>query len=295
MIRYYNNKQLYRRGWKLDWITQYLKEPDIMDGERPCWEAKKVENIEKNTDVRLLFLTIKKGKFYETREHKQQHQDCLGLIRKSLKLYGQYTPEQLRDIAHKISPEKALDPIGILHIIINYLRHEQSSYDKILEKFCNKEAPWSVKKYLFARVLSLIATKYPFLEKECYNQSRTKDSQHLFLKFVQDKQDTNKAQEFCASFEQKEAPKPQGSFLEWAKRVRNRVFEKMQKFDPKNPKQISEHNFYKKYHKYLETLVSCVETKTHMQQNLNFQLFLRQNYKDFYFKFLEYQKGALHE
>lgn len=170
--KYLNRRQIVERGWTENSILRFLGEPDLSRNhpqtgrEVKFWSRAKIEHLESS----------------DSWKRWKQKKDLLELVEKSHITINRLEPNAIRIAA--ISAYNHLhgksdnfrpatsnsDPSFVDRITVNYIRHEQTNYDKSLQLISRKVGKAHAYALLKNRVLSAISQEYPELQEECTSQ-----------------------------------------------------------------------------------------------------------------------------
>jgi len=190
--RYISKEELKARGWTESMIKLLLGNPDDTVknpyyGNNPVklYLAKRVNRIENSAVFfRLREMSVENHKamkkvakmeekelleYIDSIEIKVEKLDMKKIKKLAIEEYNIHQAE-FGHVENMILDEKYLDNAFLSRIMVNYIRHNLTSYEDLLEELRGKEGKYEAYTKLKNKILEKIAEVYPELKEECNRQ-----------------------------------------------------------------------------------------------------------------------------
>jgi hypothetical protein len=181
-----------RRKWTESLITKYLPDPDLIKNnpmfrgasEMKLYKVSRIDEIEK---CELFLIDFQKTSLRRKKSKKMVNTKTDNLLNKisnisiSVKEYNRQelvkmvidSYNQRNNHKEPIS-QRETDQTTMERLMVNYIRHELTSYDDILMELYSKTGKEQAYKLLNERIYKSIGEVYPYLIEECALQIITK-------------------------------------------------------------------------------------------------------------------------
>jgi len=190
--RYITKEELKARGWTDSMIKLLLGNPDdtVKDpyygnDTIKLYLVKRVSKIENSAVFfRLMGMSVERReamrkvarmeekeilKYIDSIEIKVEKVDMKKIKKLAIKEYNIHQAE-VDHVENMILDEKYLDNAFLSRIMVNYIRHNLTSYEDLLEELRGKEGKYEAYMKLKNKILEKIAEVYPELKEECNRQ-----------------------------------------------------------------------------------------------------------------------------
>jgi hypothetical protein len=181
-----------KRNWTDSLIKKYLPEPDLYKpnpnyrsgSPMRIYLTQRVIDIEKCAQFQIDFqkslkrkqrsnevIQVRKQNLMNEVKHAEirvKRLDYRTLLRLSIKHYNSW------NFMRNYIVQDEIDEKTKNRLMVNYLRHQMTSYDSILSELYSKVGKTDAYELLNRRVYDVIGNKYPALKDECMNQMERK-------------------------------------------------------------------------------------------------------------------------